>query len=164
VRLWAPPVLLALLTLAAFANAVPNGFVWIDHWQVESGGLIAHSWTQLWNAMREPLGTLPGWEGAAPYARPLVVVVLSVVHGLVGPNASAFHLTLVVLHVANVVLAFRLLSRLGLDTGSAFVAAGIFALHPLQTAAVSWISGIADPLYAFFLLSALILQLAASAG
>jgi tetratricopeptide (TPR) repeat protein len=35
-------------------------------------------------------------------------------------------------------------------------------VHPLQTAAVSWVSGIADPLFAFFTLLALRLQLAAS--
>lgn len=58
---WMPlalaPALLALITVAAFANAVPNGFVWIDHWQVEGGGLIVHSARELWSALRQPLGS-----------------------------------------------------------------------------------------------------------
>ena len=86
---WGPPALLAVLTVAAFANAVPNGFVWIEHWQVESGGLIAGSLGELWTAFREPLGNIPGWEGAAPYARPLVITVLSVVRALADLHPAA---------------------------------------------------------------------------
>src|SRR5579862_8809689 len=63
-----PRLLLASLTLLAFANTLGNGFVWIDHWQVESGGLVARSWPELLTAFQQPLGSMPGWEGSAPYA------------------------------------------------------------------------------------------------
>lgn len=157
-RLW-----LALLTTAAFANAIPNGFVWIDHWQVESGGLIARSWAELLHSVREPLGALPSWQGSAPYVRPMVVVVLSLIHRLTGASPAAYHLAVLVIHLSNVLLVYDLFCALAVERSSAFLVSAIFAVHPLQTAAVSWISGIADPLFSVFVLLALRAELAASA-
>jgi Flp pilus assembly protein TadD len=159
---WGLPALLVLLTAAAFANAVPNGFVWIDHWQVESGGLIAHSLAQLWSAFHEPLGSIPGWDGPAPYARPLMVAALSAVQAAAGSNPAAYHLVLVGMHLANVLLTYSILLTLTAAPATAFFAAAVFAAHPLQTAAVSWISGISDPLCTLCVLLAFRLQLAAS--
>ncbi len=158
----APHGVLAVLVAIAFGNTLINGFVWLDHWQVESGGLIARSWAELWSAVRQPLGAMPGWEGTAPYARPSVVLLLSLVHRVAGTQPAAYHLTLVLLHVANVLLVFSVLTRLSIDRTVAFLTAALFGVHPLQTAAVSWISGIADPLFTIFVLSAVRLQLAAS--
>ncbi|MFQ5667060.1 MAG: tetratricopeptide repeat protein [Candidatus Binatia bacterium] len=147
-------LLLALLAAGAFANAIPNGFVWLDHWQVEHGGLIVRSWSEFWTSLRQPLGSMPAWHGAAPYARPLVILLLSVDHWLAGLHASAYHLTVVFVHLANVLLVFDLLRALGMEQRASFFAAALFAVHPLQTAAVAWISGIADPLCTLFLLLA----------
>ena len=157
-----PRLLLALLTVTAFANAIPCGFVWLDHWQVESGGLIVGSWADFSAALGNPLGAMPGWEGTAPYARPCVVLLLSLVHSLAGTRPVAYHVTLVLLHLANVLLVYSVLTRISLDRSVAFLAAALFGVDPLQTAAVSWISGIADPLCTLFVLGALRLQLAAS--
>jgi len=157
----APRALLTVLTLLAFANAIPNGFVGIDHWQVESGGLIADSWAGLLHSLRAPLGAMPGWEGVAPYARPLVVAAFSVVHWWCDAQPIAFHATLVLLHWLAVLLAYTLLRDLAVDRTSTFLATAVFAVHPVQAAAVSWISGIADPLFAVFFLLALRLHLAA---
>jgi tetratricopeptide (TPR) repeat protein len=156
------PALLALITAAAFANAVPNGFVWIDHWQVESGGLIVHSAREFWSAVRQPLGSMPGWEGAAPYARPTVIAVLSLIHTVAGLHPAAYHLALVLIHLVNVLLVYSVLRALTATPAAAFFASAVFAVHPVQTAAVSWISGIADPLFTLFILLAFRLQLAAS--
>ncbi|MFI5395216.1 MAG: tetratricopeptide repeat protein [Candidatus Binatia bacterium] len=163
---WLPsalaPALLALITVAAFANAVPNGFVWIDHWQVEGGGLIVHSTRELWSALRQPLGSMPGWEGAAPYARPVVIVVFSLIHAVADLHPSAYHFAIGSMHLVNVLLTYSLLRVLTGAPAAAFFTSAIFAVHPLQTAAVSWISGIADPLFTVFVLLAFRLQLAAS--
>jgi tetratricopeptide (TPR) repeat protein len=158
----APRLWLAGLTITAFANATTNGFVWLDHWQVEGAGLIVRSWPEVWRALQQPLGAMPGWEGSAPYARPCVVLLLSLVHAVAGARPVAYHLTVELLHVANVLLVYRVLSALRIDSAVAFLTAALFAVHPLQTAAVSWVSGIADPLFTLFLLLALHLQLAAS--
>jgi len=157
----APRLVLTILTVAAFASASRNGFVWIDHWQIESGGLIARSWHDLWASLRAPLGSMPGWEGSAPYARPLVIVTLSLDRLLGDLHPLAYHLTVEIIHLANVILVHGVLSALGVAPLEALAAAAIFAVHPLQTAAVAWISGIADPLFTMFVLLAFRLQLAA---
>jgi Flp pilus assembly protein TadD len=150
------------MTAAAFANAVANGFVWIDNWQVESGGLIVHSAREFWSAVRQPLGSMPGWEGAAPYARPTVIAVVSLINAVAGLHPAAYHLAIVLIHLVNVLLVYSLLRALTATPAVAFFASAVFAVHPVQTAAVSWISGIADPLFALFILLAFRLQLAAS--
>jgi len=157
----APRLLLSGLTLLAFATAIPNGFAGIDHWQVESGGLIAHSGSELLQSLRAPLGAMPGWEGTAPYARPMVVTLLSLMQWCVGAQPIAFHAFSVALHWLAVLLAYALLRDLAVEKTTAFFATAVFAVHPVQTAAVTWISGIADPVFAVFLLLALRLHLAA---
>ncbi|MBI3783840.1 MAG: tetratricopeptide repeat protein [Deltaproteobacteria bacterium] len=159
-----PYVALASLALAAFATTLDNGFVWIDHWQIESGGLIARSWPELAQAVLQPLGSMEGWREAAPYTRPTVIVVLSLVNLLAGISAPAYHALCVGLHVANTALVYSLLGALGAVPVVAWFSAAIFAVHPLQTAAVSWISGIADPLGAFFLLVAWRFEVAGRRG
>jgi tetratricopeptide (TPR) repeat protein len=88
------------------------------------------------------------------------------------PPVFFFHLTNVVLHALNallvLVLARRVAGRLlggdgadgGLGPGGflALAAALLFALHPLQTEAVTYISGRRDVLSAFFVLAALALH------
>jgi tetratricopeptide (TPR) repeat protein len=155
---------LAVLTLLAFGTTLANGFVWIDHWQIESGGLIAHSWMELAQAWRQPLGSQHGWQETAPYARPTVIAVLSVVNLVAGASAPAYHALCIGLHVANTLLIYSLLSALGVGPAVAWLASAVFGLHPVQTAAVSWISGIADPLCTVFLLLAWRLEVGGGCG
>ena len=90
-----------------------------------------------------------------------------------GPPVFFFHLTNVLLHAANSILVFVLARRLGrwlhggleADAGRsastffAVSAALLFALHPLQTEAVTYISGRRDVLSAFFFLAAVAIHL-----
>ena len=63
---------------------------------------------------------------------------------------QAFHITNLLLHLANTLLLFMVLKRLtGALWLSGFVAA-LFALHPLHVESVAWISGRKDVLSTFF--------------
>jgi Tfp pilus assembly protein PilF len=65
-------------------------------------------------------------------------------------NAGGYHWTNVLLHVANSILLFLVLSRMtGAVFKSAFVAA-LFALHPLHVESVAWVSQRKDVLSTFF--------------
>jgi len=69
-----------------------------------------------------------------------------------GLNPWGHHLTNVLLHAANTILLFLLLSRLtGTLWRSAFVAA-LFAIHPLHVESVAWVSERKDVLSTMFLL------------
>ena len=85
------------------------------------------------------------------------------------PPPFFFHLSNVLFHALNAVLvalvARRLLQSLG-EVPSTFVAtlAGLmFALHPLQTEAVTYVSGRRDVLFTFFFLLATVVHLGAPA-
>jgi tetratricopeptide (TPR) repeat protein len=74
--------------------------------------------------------------------------------------AGAMHVVNVFLHALNACLVWALARRLGLSTGPALAAAGLFALHPLRVESVAWISERKDVLCASFFLTALLAYLA----
>jgi len=79
-----------------------------------------------------------------------------------GGNTRAFHATNLVLHAGCGLLLWSLLRRLRPGAAWPLLAALLFLVHPLQTAAVSYISGRKDMLAAFFYLAALHANLSAA--
>ncbi len=75
---------------------------------------------------------------------------------LYGVRPGGHHLTNVVLHVANAVLLFLLLTRMTGAMGRSAAVAALFALHPLRVESVAWVSERKDVLCAFFGLLSLI--------
>jgi len=79
-----------------------------------------------------------------------------------GLGRFGFHLVNVGLHAANAVLLFLLASRIGAPSVSRFAAllpALLFAVHPVQTEAVTYISGRSVSLMALFYLGSLLVYL-----
>ena len=67
---------------------------------------------------------------------------------------AGYHLTNLLFHVGNVLLIFFLaLTLFPGNFAAALYSAILFALHPAHAEAVSWISGRADPMCAFFSLA-----------
>ena len=138
-------VLLAVITLAAYWRVMGCGFVNVDDNVYItknphiSAGLTAENvkWalTAIDAANWHPLTWLSY----------LVDVAIS---GTV--DAEQFHLTNLLLHLANVLLLFLLLRRLTKSVWrSAFVAA-LFAVHPLHVESVAWIAERKDVLSTLF--------------
>jgi tetratricopeptide (TPR) repeat protein len=76
-----------------------------------------------------------------------------------GQNPFGFHLTNLLIHAANVLMIFFLGRKLMNRLLPATAAALIFAVHPIQTDSVTYISGRRDVLYAFFYVAAFHLYL-----
>lgn len=95
------------------------------------------------------------------YYRPLLIMTYVFDNYLWLLSESFLHLENVLLHLANATLLFgiaeRLAKRKGLpeNSGVPFWVALLFALHPLATESVNWISGRTDPLACLFLLLSL---------
>jgi protein O-mannosyl-transferase len=70
-----------------------------------------------------------------------------------GENAVGYHLTNIIIHAANTVLVLLLVRRFTADLWMAGLAALIFAVHPIQTDAVTYISGRRDILFTLFYLA-----------
>lgn len=98
-------------------------------------------------------------EGDFAIYRPLRNVSYLIDYILFGLNPLGFHMVNLLLHIQNIVLMAYLVR---LMTGSNFipiVSAALFAFHPVQTEAVSWIKGRDDLLCAFFYLASLSLYI-----
>jgi len=102
------------------------------------------------------------WLGSP---RPVTTFTFALNHLAVGLDTRGWHLTNVAIHLAVVVLAWLVarltLTRAGLSRpdGPALAAAGLFALHPLQTESVSYISQRAESIASGIYLAALLLLL-----
>lgn len=69
-------------------------------------------------------------------------------------NPALFHLTNLLIHAGNVLLAYRLMWRFVRNAPAAFLGALLFAVHPLQVESVAWIGETRGLLAAFFSLLA----------
>ncbi len=72
-----------------------------------------------------------------------------------GVKPFGFHLTNIVLHIADTLLLFWVLTRMTSRMGRSAVVAGLFALHPLHVESVAWVTERKDVLSALFWMLAL---------
>jgi len=99
--------------------------------------------------------TIPGIRWALTdistgYWHPLTWISLMADYELYGMNAGGYHLTNLLLHIANTLLLFAVLNMMtGAVWRSAFVAA-LFALHPLHVESVAWVAERKDVLSGLF--------------
>lgn len=97
---------------------------------------------------------------SAGYFRPLTILSYYIDVSLFNLTPEAMHLENVLIHLANSMLV--LLAGLSVFRGQerqvelSFVAACVFAMHPLNVEAVAWISGRTDPLATLFALLSLL--------
>jgi protein O-mannosyl-transferase len=127
------PAVALLATCAAYANSLHAGFQF-DDWNV---------------VVRDPrVATLAAWWASMPGIRALLKLSYALDHAA-GFVAPGFHATNVAIHLACVgvvyALFLRLARRFGADAAGAracaFAASLVFALHPVQTEAVTYVSG-----------------------
>lgn len=90
---------------------------------------------------------------------PMTMISYMVDWGLSNGSPWVFHLTNIILHITNIVLAFLVLRQFHLSRTVVIFCTALFALHPLQVESVAWISGRKELLYACFYLSSILLYL-----
>jgi Flp pilus assembly protein TadD len=106
-------------------------------------------------------------RGYAEAGRPITELSFAVDFAMGGLDVRAYHVTNLLLHLVVVALLFlltrRTLRRLGWPApeGLALWISGLFALHPLQSQAVSYVSQRAEVLASLFYVLALLLLLEA---
>ncbi len=156
-------ILLIAITALAYANSLKNDFVWDDYFVVVDNNFIK-SWNNFpaifSKAYLTPLeglksGNLTG-SGETTY-RPVVTGSYFLDYWLWGLNPFGYHLSSLLLHIANVILLYLLARLLLNDKYIAVLAALFFAIHPVNTEAVNVISFREDLLAFLFLASAFIL-------
>ena len=120
---------LLLLVLAVYSPAIRGGYIWDDDEYVTHNSNLASA-DGLRRIWLEPRSN--------PQYYPLVFSSFWVERHLWGLNPLGYHLVNVLLHALNAILLWHLLRRLSLS--GAWLAAAIFALHPVHVESVAWIT------------------------
>ena len=91
--------------------------------------------------------------------QPITMQLYALIYSVFGPSATAFHSISLLLHLLNILLVFLLVKRFVRQEVPALFTAGLFALNPLQTESVAWISATSNLLFTTFYLAGLIVYL-----
>src|SRR6266849_689273 len=131
-------MLIFLVVIAAYWPAVRGQFVWDDELLVAKNPLVTGKLTLLsiWFGTDFPLSLTALWLEWLAW----------------GKNPAGYHAVNILLHVVGVVLLWWILAKLKIP--GAWLGAMIFAVHPVCTGSVAWISELKNTLsLVFYLLS-----------
>ena len=148
------PILLLLLALLVYAPALRAGFVWDDRALVLRDPLI-RSWHSAWEGFQHFLFTD---ASASDFYRPLQRLSYLLDYAAFVFAPAGYHLVSILWHATAAVALFffadELLAFCQVEPARrapvALLAALIWMVHPVQSAAVAYVAGRADPLAAAF--------------
>jgi tetratricopeptide (TPR) repeat protein len=131
--------------LAAYMPAMRAGFIWDDDAYVTKNSLLTapDGLRRIWFSTDQPSQYFP-----------LVYTTFRIERSIWGLNPAGYHITNILLHIANAILVWILLRRLIVP--GAWLAAAIFALHPVNVESVAWITELKNILMMFFFLLSLL--------
>jgi len=128
--------IIILLILAVYAATLTHGFVWDDTYIIVNNPLL------------EKLGNIPQFflsedtiEESSGYYRPLTYISFALERAAWGVNPAGCHGTNLVLHILVVLLFQAVIAALFKRERLAFVAALVFALHPVAGETVNFLAG-----------------------
>lgn len=146
-------VALVALTWLAYSPVMSAGYIWDDPDYVTQNPVL-RSWGGLSNIWFSPAST--------PQYYPLVFSSFWVEHQLWELNPVGYHVDNVLLHSLNAILLWVVLKKLKVP--GAWVAAAIFAVHPIEVESVAWITERKNVLSLVFYLAALLVFFRTPAG
>lgn len=129
------------ITVLVYRPAWHGGFIWDDDRYVTNNPLLVapDGLGRIWFSLDAPSQYFP-----------LSYTLLRLEHSWWGLNPAGYHWINILLHVANAFLVWRVLIRLKVP--GAWLAAIVFALHPVQVESVAWISEVKNLLMGLFFL------------
>jgi tetratricopeptide (TPR) repeat protein len=133
----APAAIVAAVAIAAYANATGNGFVWDDHKIVVDNPDNADP-SALGKVLTSPDVVVR--SEPAPYYRPVSRALFVLDRQLFDLDPRPYHLENVLLHAAAAIALLALGLRLFGAVGPAAVAALLFAVHPVNTETVDFVT------------------------
>lgn len=137
--------LLVSLAFSAYIPALDNGFVWDDDHHITKNNLLI-SGEGLKNIWFQP--------GSHQQYYPLVLTSFWIQYHLWGVEPFGYHLLNVIIHALNAVIFWLILRKLNIS--GSWLAACIFALHPVHVESVAWASEHKNVLSGFFYLFSLL--------
>src|SRR6266705_224786 len=122
-------IALCLVTILVYRPARHGGFIWDDDRYVMHNSLLTapDGLRRIWFSLDAPSQYFP-----------LTYTVLRIERSLWDLQPAGYHWVNIFLHLGNALLVGCILARLKVP--GAWLAAAIFALHPVQVESVGWIS------------------------
>jgi len=141
-----PATILFFATFAVYLPALNGDFIWDDDFYITKNPLLTKSegLLLLWHSQ----------EDIPSQFFPLTYALFWIQYRLWGLDPLGYHMVNVAIHILNAIFVWLLLLRLKIP--GAWMAALIFALHPVHVESVAWMTELKNVLSAvFYLLSAL---------
>ena len=134
---WSMALAIALLALAASANSVTNGLAYDDVYLIARNPRRMHTLVGLWREFGHTYW--PEVDGGDGY-RPLTIIAFRLEWALGHGATQVFHATNILLHATTAVLVFWLACGV-LPLAAAWIAAALYAVHPVHVEAIANVVG-----------------------
>ena len=152
-----PILLIFLAAIAVYANSINGDFFWDDTSGIVDNVYVHEPGSYFLNFFSESL--FAGAKQFGFYWRPMVLTVFSIEWHLWFLWAPGYHAVNIFFHALSGILVFFLFKKIFARKTLALLSALVFITHPLQTEAIAYISGLADPLGSVFMLLAVLTYL-----
>jgi len=144
-----------LAILAIYGSTLGYELVWDDHYLILRNQMLLPANAHLiWSTPFWQLAPNQPPEVEVGFVRPLVTSDLFLERRLFDATAWPYHATSLLLYIACVLLALRILRYWLNDQRWALAGALLFALHPLHIEAVTFVTGRTDLWVGVFILAA----------
>src|SRR5205085_1334109 len=151
-------MIIPAMTFLVYADTTRYQFAYDDRGQIGENPAL-RSWSYAAQCFTEHVWKVQHPEENGVYYRPLFNLYLLVNYQLFHLNPAGWHLLLIIWQTLVTLLVYRLARRLLKDEATALIAALIFGVHPVHIESVAWISGVTEPMLAFFFLGSLLVYL-----
>lgn len=159
------------ISFSVYANTLLNGFVYDDNDQILNNRWITDFryipdifFSSVWSFMEDR-------PPSVNYYRPVMNLIFNMEYHLFGLNPAWWHLVNIIIHTGNSILFFLITtliipgssSRINDNNNprniSPFIAAVLFAVHPVNTEVTAWVSAVPELSFTLFSLSAIYLYI-----
>ncbi len=149
-----PMLLLIAVGFFIYYFNIHNTLFWDDEdWIINNR--FVHSFSLINIKAWFTKNTLAGIGLRSNYYRPFLFFTFALNYIISGSKPFGYHLLSNLIHIANALIIFVVLQKFFKRRIVPFLTSLFFLVHPLQTEAITYISGRGDPLYVFFSLVSL---------
>lgn len=146
--------ILFVLVFVSYFNSLFNPFIWDDKMLILENQGIMEGFSSVIRAFSPTLWGLRADEEAfQSFYRPFHTILSIIDYNIWGLKPFGYHLSNTIIHFINTVLLYYFATRLTDFRLAPLIAAALFAVHPIHTEPVSFISSRPDLLSAMFLLA-----------
>jgi tetratricopeptide (TPR) repeat protein len=154
-------VLIACAVCITYGNTLKNDFIHDDRAEILLNPYVRDS-SNIWKIFTTAawaFGSVGPYTFSSNYYRPVQYLSYAVLYRIFGSEPWGYHLYKLLSHLIVSWLVFWIYRRCLQEYSASLLGALVFAVHPANTEAVSWISGITDTTCALLFLLSLAIYL-----